>query len=108
MRRLFLPILSLALLSTLLIGWNHSVSADAPRQKGPTLPPIIATEESGQGGTAVPPTHTAGQSQAGGRFSPPVTLDALIKQYPDLKPYLDKVANMPRPKNPDLHIILLR
>src|SRR5260221_13689845 len=96
MKRSLLPVVSLILVGALLLGWSHAASANAPRAQQATqaVAPIEVTDAVGDSGTTpIPPTFSPGQAGAG-KFAPPVTLNDLLKQYPDLKPYLDKVQGM--------------
>src|SRR5215217_1538664 len=96
MKRSLLPVVSLILVGALLLGWSNAVSANAPRalQATQEIVPIEVTDAASEPGTtAIPPTFSPGQGGTG-KFAPPVTLNDLLKQYPDLKPYLDKVQGM--------------
>lgn len=100
-RTVFAASLLLAILALALFAGNLNVPAFAtPLQASPTpgieIEPVDPTPT-----PSVPPrTPPPGGGTVGGtpvappRIKPPATLDDLLKQYPDLQPYLDKVKDL--------------
>jgi len=107
MKRSFSLVMILAVVFSLmaLIGSSHSpASAEPPLQAtatpggidvgpvnptpGPATPAPIATPPPGGGDIGGTPVKQPA------KVNPPATLDDLLKQFPDLQPYLDKVKDL--------------
>ncbi len=93
-------LITLLMAVTLLFGMvaslPNSASAEPPRQGTPT-PGGIEIEPENPTATPVVPKLQPPNDDFGGTppiFTPPATLDDLIAQFPDLKPYIDQVRDV--------------
>jgi hypothetical protein len=99
-RSSFIILLMAAALALFMVVGSFARPALATPPLQATATPEIGFGPDNPTPTAVPPvvkTPSGGGGFDGGKpptFAPPPTLDDLIKQFPDLKPYLDKVKDL--------------
>ncbi len=76
---------------------TEDVSVDPENPKATPVPPQIKGTPPADGGAIGTPGGTPIAVGTGPVINPPSTLDDLIKQYPGLKEYIDKVAGPDKP-----------
>jgi len=84
----------LAVLIGMVASLPANVSAGPPAQATPTPGGIFIEPENPTPPPVVPPLQPPGDSDGAPVFAPPPTLEELLEQFPDLKPYLDQIRDL--------------
>ncbi len=93
---LFALLMAIAALFSMMASLPSSVSAEPPAQATPTPGGIFIEPENPTPTPVVPPLRPPDDAFGGAPpvFTPPPTLDELLEQFPDLKPYLDQIREL--------------